>query len=186
MNFVDQNRRKWLSLGGIILGASLLPTSVMAKIATPKPLTLRLYNINTGERLVSTFHNGSSFVGSELAKLNQIMRDRRTNQIRRIDPNLFMRLSQVQNRLGLKNAEVMLISGYRTARTNAEMHRHHRGVASNSYHIRGQAMDIRMASASTAKIRAAAESLGNGGVGYYPRSNFVHIDTGPERTWRGV
>ncbi|QIW16550.1 hypothetical protein A4G20_09480 [Pasteurellaceae bacterium RH1A] len=186
MNLIDQGRRKWLSLGGIVLGASLLPTNVLAKLATPKPLTLRLYNANTGERLVTNFHNGSKFVSSELSKLNHIMRDRRNNQVRRIDPNLFMRLYQVQRRLGLKNPEITLLSGYRSAQSNASLRRNHRGVASNSYHIRGQAMDFRIASVSTAKIRNAALSLSNGGVGYYPRSNFVHIDTGPDRSWRGV
>ena len=114
------------------------------------------------------------------------MRDRRTGEIKRIDPNLFVKLNQLQQRLGLRNAEVVVISGYRSAKTNAKLKREHHGVASNSFHIRGQAVDIQLSGVPLIKVKQAAESLSNGGVGYYPRSNFVHVDTGPVRTWRGV
>lgn len=186
MNTINQSRRRWLSLGGIILGASLLPACVSATLSTPKPLSLRFRNINTGEVLTSKFHDGKGFVAAELKKLNHIMRDRRTNQVKRIDPNLFLKVSRMQTVLGLRSAEVVIISGYRSAQTNAAMRRTSRGVASNSYHILGQAMDLQISGVPLVKVRNAAEKLANGGVGYYPRSNFVHVDTGPVRTWRGA
>lgn len=184
MQQIDQNRRRWLSLGGIVLGAAMLPNFSVAVVSTAKPLSLRLRNINTGETLSAAYTN-RGFGQNTLAQLNHIMRDRRTNQVRRIDPNLFVKLTQIQSKLGMRNAEVVIISGYRSPQTNALMHRASRGVASNSYHTRGQAVDFRIEGVSLAKIKVAAESLNNGGVGYYPRSNFVHVDTGPVRTWRG-
>ena len=184
MSNTNLSRRRWLSLGGIMLGASLLPNLASAIVSTPKPMILRIYNINTGEKLDAS-HTGGNFSGAALAKLNYIMRDRRTNQVRRIDPRLFLKLTQIQSRLGMRNSEIQLVSGYRSAQTNARLRSHSVGVASNSYHIQGMAMDFYIEGVSLAKIRSTAESLNNGGVGYYPRSNFVHVDTGPVRTWNG-
>lgn len=185
MNPINLQRRKWLSLGGIVLGASLLPQQVLASLSTVKPLALRFRNINTGDTYAVKF-NGNNLVANDLEQLNYLMRDRRTGEVRRIDPNLFVKLNQLQQHLGLRNAEVVVISGYRSAKTNAKLKREHHGVASNSFHIRGQAVDIQFSGVPLVKVKQAAESLSNGGVGYYPRSNFVHVDTGPVRTWRGV
>ncbi|WGE34101.1 YcbK family protein [Actinobacillus genomosp. 1] len=184
MNQINVQRRKWLSLGGLVLGASLLPSKAMAMFSTPTPLALRFRNINTGDTYAVKFSNGL-LSGDDLGQLNYLMRDRHTNQVKRIDPMLFVKLNQIQQHLGFRNAEILVLSGYRSAQTNARMHRTQRGVASNSYHIRGQAVDFRISGVPLAKVRAVAESLNNGGVGYYPRSNFVHVDTGPVRTWRG-
>lgn len=185
MQQIDGQRRKWLSLGGIVLGVSLLPSQVMAVLSTPKPLALRFHNVNTGDKHVASFAYGG-LSSADLGKLNYLMRDRHTNQVKRIDPYLFVKLNQIQQRLGFRNAEISVISGYRSAKTNAAMHRRSSGVASNSYHIRGKAIDFRISGVPLYKLKMAAESLDNGGVGYYPRSNFVHVDTGPVRTWRGV
>lgn len=185
MEQTDLTRRRWLSLGGILLGASLLPNWVSASVSTPKPLILRLRNINTGE-VLNAQYSKNGFSGKMLGKLNHIMRDRRTNQVRRIDPKLFHKLTQIQAKLGARNSEIIIISGYRSPQTNAQMRQRSRGVASNSYHTRGQAIDLRISNIPLAKIKAAAESLNNGGVGFYPQSNFVHVDTGPARTWRGI
>lgn len=185
MNQINLQRRKWLSLGGIVLGASLLPSQVLASLSTVTPLSLRFRNINTGDAYAVKF-NGGKLAAKDLSQLNHLMRDRHTGQIKRIDPNLFVKLNQLQQRLGFRNAEIQVLSGYRSAKTNAAMRRIHKGVASNSYHIRGQAVDFRISGVPLNKVRVAAESLSNGGVGYYPRSNFVHVDTGPVRTWRGA
>ncbi|WGE31220.1 YcbK family protein [Actinobacillus genomosp. 2] len=184
MNQINVQRRKWLSLGGLVLGASLLPSKVMAALSTPTPLALRFRNVNTGDTYAAKF-SGGGLSTADLGQLNYLMRDRHTNQVKRIDPMLFVKLNQIQQRLGFRNAEILVLSGYRSAQTNARMRRIYRGVASNSFHIRGQAIDFQVSGVPLAKVKAAAESLHNGGVGYYPRSNFVHVDTGPVRTWRG-
>ncbi len=186
MEQIDNSRRRWLSLGGVVLGANLLPKSVNAAVSTTRDaVSLRFHNINTGEYLSSKMYSKHKFVSSELKKLNYILRDRRTNKIIRMDPKLFLKLDRIQKKLGLRNAEVKIICGYRTARTNAKMRRRSRGVAKNSYHIKGMAMDIRFTGVPLHRLYKTALSLNSGGVGYYPRSNFVHIDTGPVRTWRG-
>lgn len=185
MDNINLQRRKWLSLGGLMLGASLLPNQVMASLSTPAGLALRFRNVNTGDTFAANFGSNGALNMDALSKLNYLMRDRHTNQVKRIDPMLFMKLNQIQRRLGLRNAEILVLSGYRSAKTNASLRRSHRGVASNSYHIRGQAVDFQISGVPLAKVKNAAESLNNGGVGYYPRSNFVHVDTGPVRTWRG-
>ena len=185
MNKIDKQKRKWLSLGGIVLGASVLPNSVLAMVSTPKPRILTFRNINTGERLSGEFSAQKGFSSAILKKLDHFMRDKRTNQVRRMDPNLFQKFYNIQSNLGLRNAEIEVICGYRSAATNAMRHRQSSGVASNSYHIRGQAIDFRIDGVPLAKVRDAVDALQNGGVGFYPRSNFVHMDTGPVRTWRG-
>lgn len=185
MNQINIQRRKWLSLGGLILGASLLPNQVMASLSTVAPLTLRFRNINTGDTHTAKFNSGHLAL-ADLKQLNYLMRDRRTGQVKAIDPRLFVKLNQIQQRLGFRNAEIVVISGYRSETTNANLRKTHRGVASNSFHIRGQAVDFQISGVPLSRVKASAESLHNGGVGYYPRSNFVHVDTGPVRTWRGV
>lgn len=185
MTEINHHRRKWLSLGGIVLGATLLPNTLLASVSTAKPRILKFRNINTGERLSLDFVTGKGFSSVNLKKLDYLMRDRRSNQVHKIDPKLFTKLNNIQRKLGVNNAEILIICGYRAPATNAKMHQRSRGVASNSYHTRGQAVDFRLQGVSLAKIRQAAESLKNGGVGYYPKSNFIHIDTGPVRTWRG-
>lgn len=184
MEQTNLERRRWLSLGGIILGATLLPNYVKAAVSTPKPLILRLRNINTGDAFTASYATGR-FSAKDLGKLNYLMRDRHTNQIKAIDPNLFMKLTRILAKLGMRNSEIQVLSGYRSAQTNARMRRRSRGVASNSYHILGKAVDFNIQGVPLARIKMAAESLSNGGVGYYPRSNFIHVDTGPVRTWRG-
>lgn len=185
MKQINVQRRKWLSLGGLVLGASMLPSQAIAILSTPSPLSLRFRNVNTGDTHVAKFVGGN-LGSSDLTSLNYLMRDRHTNQIKRIDPKLFAKLNQLQMRLGFRNAEILVLSGYRSAQTNAALRRYRSGVASNSYHIRGQAVDFQISGVALSQVRNAAESLNNGGVGYYPRSNFVHVDTGPVRTWRGV
>lgn len=183
MNQPNLSRRRWLSLGGIVLGASLLPATVNAIVSTPKPLILRLRNLHTGD-IVNAPYSTLGFSAKTLNELNYLMRDRHENKVKAIDPKLFLKLTQIQYRLGLRNSEILVLSGYRTARTNAAMRSRSRGVASNSYHIQGKAVDFRIENVPLARIKQVAESLNNGGVGYYSRSNFVHVDTGPVRTWQ--
>lgn len=179
MEETNLQRRRWLSLGGIMLGATLLSNKASAIVSTPKPMMLRLRNVNTGD-VVAAQAVAGGFNSASLQKLNYLMRDRRENKVRAIDPKLYLKLMQVQSRLGMRNSEILVLSGYRTPRSNRAV----RG-ASNSYHVQGKAVDFYIQGVSLSRIRNAAESLHNGGVGYYPRSNFVHVDTGPVRSWRG-
>lgn len=185
MTETNQQRRRWLALGGIVLGSALMPTELLAAVSTPKPRILSFRNINNGERLTSQLVNGKITSAAALQQLNYFMRDRRSQQVTRMDPNLFSKFYQIQSQLGLRNTEIQIVCGYRAPATNAAMRRRSRGVAKNSYHTRGQAIDFRIDAVSLSQVRKAAQALNNGGVGYYPRSNFVHIDTGPVRTWRG-
>lgn len=185
MNQPNLSRRRWLSLGGIVLGASLLPTTVNAIVSTPKPMILRLRNVNTGDVVNAPYTSTVGFNAKILNQLNYLMRDRHENKVKAIDPALFFKLTQIQSRLGARNTEILVLSGYRTAKTNASLRSRSRGVASNSYHIQGKAVDFYIKDIPLVKVKQAAESLNNGGVGFYPRSNFVHVDTGPARTWRG-
>ena len=185
MTEINKERRKWLSLGGIVLGATLLPNELLAAVSTPKPRVLTFRNINNGERLTSSLKDGKITNKTDLKKLDYLLRDRRTQQIHRIEPQLFNKLYQIQGNLGLRNTEIQIICGYRAPANNAAMSARSRGVAQNSYHMRGQAIDFRIDGISLAKVRQVAANLNKGGVGYYPRSNFVHIDVGPNRTWSG-
>ncbi|MDF7681267.1 YcbK family protein [Enterobacteriaceae bacterium ESL0689] len=183
MDKFDAHRRKLLTLGGVVLGAAaILPRSAFATLSTPRPRILRLNNLNTGESLKVEFFDGRGYIHEELARLNYFFRDYRANKIKPIDPRLFDQLYRLQTMLG-SHKPVQLISGYRSLDTNAQRRAKSRGIAKHSYHTRGQAMDFHIEGIALSDIRKAALSMRAGGVGYYPQSHFVHIDTGPVRHW---
>ena len=182
MDIIDQNRRKWLGAGAAAFGLSLLPSHVFAAMTTPKPKILRFQNLNTGEFLKTEFFDGRHYNKSELARLNHLFRDYRCDKVKTIDPKLFDQIYMLQVMLG-SNKPIQLISGYRSLETNNALRRSNSGVAKKSYHTRGQAMDFHIEGIQLSHIRKAALKMRAGGVGYYPKSNFIHIDTGPARTW---
>ena len=183
MDKFDANRRKLLALGGAALGAAaILPAPAFATLSTPRPRILTLNNLHTGESLKAEFFDGRGYIQDELARLNHFFRDYRANKIKSIDPGLFDQLYRLQGLIGT-NKPVQLIPGYRSLDTNDELRARSRGVAKHSYHTKGQAMDFHIEGISLSNVRKAALSMRAGGVGYYPRSNFVHIDTGPLRNW---
>ncbi|WPA93244.1 YcbK family protein [Providencia zhijiangensis] len=182
MDMIDQNRRKWLGIGAAAIGLGLLPNHVFAAMSTPRPRILRFQNLNTGEFLKTEFFDGRRYNKSELARLNHLFRDYRCDKVKTIDPKLFDQIYLLQMMMGT-NKPVQLISGYRSLETNNELRRKSSGVAKQSYHTRGQAMDFHIEGLQLSNIRKAALKMSAGGVGYYPKSNFIHIDTGPVRTW---
>ena len=182
MDSFDANRRKLLALGGAALGMALLPSQAFASLSTSRPRILTLHNLNTGENLKTEFFNGKSYNKEELARLDYFFRDYRANKVKKIDPHLFDQLYRLQVALGT-HKPVQLVSGYRAPATNNALRARSKGVAKHSYHTLGRAMDFHIDGIPLSHIRKAALSLKAGGVGYYPRSNFVHIDTGPVRHW---
>ena len=144
--------------------------------------TLSLYNVHTGQSLTATYWRGGRYVQPELDRLNYFLRDSRDGDRVRMDPALFDILWQVRRQLR-SNAPWRVLSAYRSPETNAWLASVSSGVASDSLHMRGRAMDVMLPGRSPAQIRQAARALRRGGVGYYPHSGFVHLDTGPARYW---
>ncbi|TBL65591.1 YcbK family protein [Hafnia alvei] len=182
MDPINIHRRKWLALGGAAMGMAMLPGQAFATLSTPRPRILLLNNLNTGEQLKAEFFDGKNYIQEELVRLNHLFRDYRANKVKSIDPRLFDQIFRLQAMIGTRKP-IQLISGYRSPHTNNELRERGSGVAKHSYHTLGQAMDFHIEGVQLANIRKAALKMRAGGVGYYPRSNFVHIDTGPVRNW---
>lgn len=135
-----------------------------------------------GDVFSGVYFRDGTYVQSALQQISYLFRDRRSNEVRRIDPKLLDVIYSVQKLLDTRET-IQLISGYRTASTNAMLASQSRNVARNSYHIRGMAADIRIPGRSVSGLRQAAVSMRTGGVGTYSGSDYVHLDTGPFRTW---
>ena len=179
-------RRRLLQTGmGLIAGAAALGGGAVAW-ATPGGLARRLQldNLHTGERLDVAYWENGAYAPDALTAVNHVLRDHRTGESHTIAPTLLDLLTAVSARLETP-AHFAVICGYRSPATNALMHEHSSQVASGSLHMQGMAIDIRLPGANTARLRDAAESLGVGGVGYYPGSDFVHVDVGRVRRWSG-
>jgi uncharacterized protein YcbK (DUF882 family) len=144
---------------------------------------LRLYNPNTKALLETTFWANGGFVPSALVDIDFFMRDQRSGKTRRMDTRLIELLHAIQEDLHLYKP-FHVISGFRTRESNDRLRMQGWAAAKNSYHIQGKAVDIRLSDASAAVLRRAAYKLKQGGVGFYPRLNFVHLDMGPVRYWR--
>ena len=146
---------------------------------------LRLQNLHTGESLNIVYRIGDTYVPEALDKLNYFLRDHNTDDVISYDPKEFDVLHQVMQRLHRPNGVIDIVCGYRTPETNAALREEspHSGVAEHSQHMEGHAIDIRVPGVSTMRLRNAALSLHEGGVGYYPVSHFVHVDVGPVRQW---
>lgn len=146
------------------------------------PRTLSFHALNTQESITVTYWRDGRYVQSELDKLNAFLRDSRNGDLVQMDPHLFDVLWHVRRTLA-SDAPYEVLSAYRSPETNAWLASASRGVAWDSLHIRGQAIDVKLPGRTPFQIRQAARNLGLGGVGYYPRSGFVHLDTGPVRYW---
>jgi uncharacterized protein YcbK (DUF882 family) len=144
---------------------------------------LRLYNTHTGERLDIVYRRGDQYVSDALAKLDYFLRDHVTGDVRHFDPRLYDIISDLTASVGHPGGEIDIVCGYRTPSTNASLREHTTGVAKNSLHIQAEAIDLRMPGVNTLTLRRAALALHRGGVGYYPHSDFIHVDTGRVRQW---
>jgi uncharacterized protein YcbK (DUF882 family) len=144
--------------------------------------SLKFYALHTGESLTTTYWENGRYIPDELARVNYVLRDFRANEVKPIDPALLDLLTRINHRLGT-NEPFQVISGYRSPVTNAMLHANSEGVAVHSLHLEGKAIDICVPGRSLAQLRGAALAQQSGGVGYYPKSNFVHVDTGRVRFW---
>lgn len=171
---------------GLAAGAAL-STPVFA--AAPAILTgagdyraLSLVNNRTAEKLKCVYWVEGQYVPEALEAFNYILRDWREEQVIQMDPGVLDIIAATHNLLGTSEP-FEIVSGYRSPRTNAMLRSRSRGVARNSYHVKGMAVDLAIQSRSVAQVSAAAMSLGAGGVGRYRRSEFTHVDSGPVRDW---
>jgi uncharacterized protein YcbK (DUF882 family) len=172
---------KGLAYGSLIaMGSSKATQAAFLKPTNPKMLSL--VHHHTGDKLSLTYFDQGIYVKNALAEINYFLRDYHNDQIHRVDPKLLDHLHDVKLLLGT-NKPFHILSGYRSPSTNANLRRHTRGVANHSLHMEGKAVDIRIEGISAKTIRNAALQVQRGGIGYYPRSNFVHLDTGDMRTW---
>ena len=146
-------------------------------------LRVALTNTYTGETVDTEFWNGTDFVPEACAEVDRVLRDHRTGGVHVIDLRLLVALSVLTDNLGTGAAPFHVVSGYRSKATNDALLAAGRGVAENSFHIDGRAIDLRMPGRLLADVRDAAVALGLGGVGYYVHSDFIHVDTGPVRSW---
>lgn len=145
---------------------------------------LRMYNGRAGETLDMIYWIEGEYIQPALDEINFFMRDWRNDEVHRIDTRAVDIMTAAHNLLETSEPYTLL-SGYRSPQTNAMLRSRSRGVARNSLHMQGEAADLRINSRSVVQIYEAARACNAGGVGRYSRSNFVHMDCGPVRTWRG-
>lgn len=180
----DTSRRKLLAAG---VAVSLCPLASVSAASRGRNIiypdrSLSLYNVHTGEKNNVVYWSEGKYVGSGLNEINWILRDFRTSEIKAIDPRLLNILYLLTRTLETEKP-VLVLSGFRSKKTNDMLRKTTEGVAKRSFHMAGRAIDIRIPRVETSDIQRAALRLSGGGVGYYPRSNFVHLDSGPVRTW---
>jgi uncharacterized protein YcbK (DUF882 family) len=165
----------------------LLPRAFAGAEAGPGGVDARhltLKNLHTPETLDVVYRRGERYVPGALAQVELVLRDYRTGDRHPIDPHLLDILYEVAQRIGV-DPVFSVISGYRSPQTNAMLHEHSAGVASHSLHMDGRAIDVRLTQVNCADLADEALGMKRGGVGYYRQSDFVHLDTGRVRTWRG-
>ncbi|MFZ3216212.1 MAG: DUF882 domain-containing protein [Candidatus Acidiferrales bacterium] len=144
---------------------------------------LLLFNTHTGERLDIVYRRDDRYIPEALAKLDYFLRDHNTNEVRHFDPRLYDILFDLSASVEHPGGEIDIVCGYRTPSTNESLRAHTTGVAKNSLHIQAEAIDLRMPGVDTLRLRRAALALHRGGVGYYPHSDFIHVDSGRVRQW---
>ncbi|OOZ38428.1 DUF882 domain-containing protein [Solemya elarraichensis gill symbiont] len=163
----------------------------VAKAAAKTPLnakevrSISLHNLHTGEKSSVDYWFDGQYEKDALAEINKVLRDHRTDKVCEIDKSLIDYLSSVQKKLDVEGKTFEVISGYRAPESNAKLRQKSRGVAKESFHMKGMAVDIQIPGRSSGLVYKAATDLKLGGAGYYGKSRFVHLDVGGVRSWRG-
>jgi uncharacterized protein YcbK (DUF882 family) len=180
------SRRRFIVLGSAALAMPLLSRLPALASASPEPLPpdreLSFFNIHTHESLSTEYCRSGCLDPSSLEKIDYILRDDRVGEIKKIDVRLLDLLLILRRKIAAENP-YHVISGYRSPKTNEYLRVHGHGVAEHSLHLLGQAIDIRVPGVRLQDLYRTAVSLRLGGVGFYPGSDFVHVDVGRIRTW---
>lgn len=163
------------ALGGLTLCGS-------GALADTGPRSLAFHNLHTGESLQAVYWDRGGYVPDALEAVNHVLRDFRNNEVHPIEPRLLDLLAILSSRVETR-APFQVISGYRSPATNAMLAARSDGVAKSSLHMNGLAIDIRLGDVPLDRLHAEALAIGGGGVGYYPSSDFVHVDVGRVRHW---
>jgi len=174
------SRRRFIGVMAAAAPALALPGAAFGR--PPGGRELRFFHTHTSERLVVEYHDGERYLGDALATIDRFLRDFRTGEAHTIDPRLLDLLHSLAGVTGTSKP-YDVISGYRSPHTNQMLRQRSEGVAAGSLHMQGMAIDIRLTDVPLGSLRKAALAAGVGGVGYYPQSQFVHVDTGRVRFW---
>jgi len=167
----------------LLAALSLNNISLAAETGSSQEHHLRLYHTHTGEHIDIVYRRGDVYLPKAEEQLDHFLRDHRTGDVKHYDPRVFDILSDLATAVGHPDGDIDIICGYRSSWSNEFLRTRSSGVAKNSLHMQAHAIDIRIPGVDTLTLRNAALALGRGGVGYYPRSGFVHVDTGRVRTW---
>ncbi len=190
------SRRDFLKVSSMFLASGILTQAQAKKIDIEKLFAFRkeiqskdvkklhLYSVNSKKLVDIEYYEHGAYISEGLEQIYKILADRRNGEIAAIDTDLIESIYKLQNKLN-SSKPIEIISGYRSVASNTEMAKHNDGVAMNSYHTKGKAVDLALKGISTKEIHELATQIHVGGIGYYPESGFVHIDVGPVRNWRG-
>jgi uncharacterized protein YcbK (DUF882 family) len=174
-------RRQFLGLAAAA-ATGLIAAPALALPRWPIRRALAFHNLHTGESLDAVYWADGRYLPEAAQRIEYLLRDFRNNKLHPIDPKLLDLLTTLRTRLNT-SAPFLVISGYRSPATNAMLHRQSEGVATHSLHMVGQAIDIRLPDRALADVHREALAMKAGGVGYYPHSDFVHVDVGRVRRW---
>jgi uncharacterized protein YcbK (DUF882 family) len=182
-------RRALLTGARVGLAGLALPLAARAasphRGAAPAPARLAFVHTHTGETLDLVYRQQGQYLTDAMQRIDRLLRDHRTGDIHPVDPALLDLLAGVSDQLGAGSRAFHVISGYRSPATNGMLNARGSGVARQSLHLSGKAIDVRIPGISLARLRDVAQSMKAGGVGFYPKSDFVHLDTGRVRSWSG-
>lgn len=177
------SRRSIIFASGALALTSIMPNQSLASFLSARSKRkLALFNTHTKEEVEVTYWRNGKYDEASMLKLNELLRDHRQESVIAIDANVIDQIFALQKRVGSRE-RIDIISGYRSKTSNEELRQRRRGVAKRSYHTLGRAIDICIPDVGLRSQRLAALRLSAGGVGYYPRSKFIHLDSGPVRAW---
>jgi uncharacterized protein YcbK (DUF882 family) len=174
------SRRAFVGTLAAALPIVAVPRCLLAEARGTR--ALKFTHTHTGERLAVEYFDAGAYLPDALSTINHFLRDFRTGDVHDIDADLLDLLHRLAGMTDTSRP-YQVISGYRSPATNDMLRHHSEGVAAGSLHMKGQAIDIRLADVPLGKLREAALAAGRGGVGFYPASDFVHVDTGRVRHW---